>query len=225
MPENTSSSWTPNPGQTELALGEIHVWRAYLDCGEAVLRQFEATLSTDERARAARFYFPRDRNTFIATRGVLRELLGRYIKHPPADLEFDYSPRGKPFLRGQSLELPVEFNVSHSHGIALLAFAVGRRLGIDVELVRPDMANDGIADRFFPPKRLLNCVLYHRHCARKDFFYAGRVRRPISRQEAKDSSSRLKAFALRSHLDSLNGWRARIVTAGACTRSNLTRPM
>lgn len=155
MSDIASSSWDASSERIELAQDEIHVWRAYLDCEESVLRQFECTLSTDERSRAARFSFERERNTFVATRGVLRELLGRYLNFSPADLAFEYNSRGKPFLRAKQLALPVEFNVSHSHGVALLAFAVGRHLGIDVELVRPDLANDGIADRFFSPREVM----------------------------------------------------------------------
>ena len=146
--------WQPNPERLELAEDEIHVWRAYLDCDEVVLHQFEATLATDETARANRFVFPRDRNAFIATRGILRKLLGRYVSHSPARLEFDYSPRGKPFLRANQIERSIEFNVSHSHGLALLAFAAKRRLGVDVELVRPDFASDEIAQRYFSPQEL-----------------------------------------------------------------------
>jgi 4'-phosphopantetheinyl transferase len=148
-------SWKPRPNRLELAENEIHVWRASVECDETVLRQFEATLSSDEQARAERFVFPRDRNRFIAVRGILRELLGRYVSRPPADIEFDYGPQGKP---GLSINLPqrqVQFNVSHSHGVALLAFARGRQLGVDVELVRPDIAREQIAERYFSPQEVM----------------------------------------------------------------------
>ena len=81
-------------------------------------------------------FFHRDRSRFIATRGILRELLGGYVNLAPGHLEFDYGPQGKPTLRTALPQQSVQFNVSHSHGVALLAFSVGRRLGVDVELVR-----------------------------------------------------------------------------------------
>src|SRR5882724_1052650 len=139
--------WGPNPGQLELEEGEVHVWRAYLDRTEIVLHQFEATLSADEKARADRFVFRRDRNHFVGTRGILRELLGRYLSHTPAEFEFDYSSKGKPSLRAEFGKRSVQFNISHSHGLALLAFAVGRNLGVDVEFVRSSLASEEIADR------------------------------------------------------------------------------
>jgi len=150
-----SNPWALNPERLELGEGEIHVWRAYLDCEETLLAQFEATLAADEKARANRFFFQPDRYGYIATRGVLRELLGRYVNCSPANLEFAYSPLGKPSLRREGLERSVQFNVSHSHGLALLAFAAGRHLGIDVELVRPDFAGVEIAERYFSPQEVM----------------------------------------------------------------------
>src|SRR5439155_11953646 len=116
---------------------------------EAVLHRFETTLSSDEKARANRFHFLRDRNSFVAARGVLRELLAKYVDRGPRGLQFDYGPQGKPSLRANPEENSVQFNVSHSHGLALLAFARGRHLGVDVELIRPEFAVDEIADRYF----------------------------------------------------------------------------
>jgi len=147
--------WDLKPELVDLGDGEVHVWRAYLECEQTVLRRFEATLASDEKARANRFLFQRDRNSFMVTRGVLRELLGRYVNRPPAHLEFNYSPLGKPSLRAELTERPVQFSVSHSHGMALLAFAVGRHLGVDVELVRPDFSPEEIAGRYFSPREVM----------------------------------------------------------------------
>jgi 4'-phosphopantetheinyl transferase len=155
MPDFNPSTWAPSPERLELTDNEIHVWRAYLDCEETVLHQFEATLSSDEQARATRFSFRRDRNVFIVTRGILRELLGRYVTCSPVDVEFEYNPRGKPCLRAKSVALPVEFNVSHSRGVALLAFSVGRQVGIDLEFMQPDQATDEVAERYFSPREIV----------------------------------------------------------------------
>ncbi len=149
------NSWDLNPERLSLEADEVHLWRAHLDCNETVLGQLEATLASDEMARADRFVFRRHRNEFIATRGILRELLGRYIHRAAAHLEFDYGAQGKPALRPESSQESVQFNVSHSHGVALLAFALGRHVGVDVELVRPDFAGEKIAERFFSPQEVM----------------------------------------------------------------------
>jgi len=149
-----ANGWGSDPGPLELEGHEIHVWRAYLDCTEIVLHQFEATLSSDEKDRADRFVLRRDRNHFVGTRGILRDLLARYLGRSPKDLQFDYSVLGKPYLREKILEKSVQFNVSHSHALALLAFTVGRNLGVDVELVRSGFASEEIADRYFSPQEV-----------------------------------------------------------------------
>ncbi len=143
-----ANSWAEGPRRLDLGGGEIHVWRARLDCDESLLRRFEATLSSDEKSRAERFHFSRDRSGYIAGRGILRELLARYVNRSPAELEFDYGSKGKPFLPQENAMRSVEFNVSHSQGLALLAFAAGRNLGVDVEFVRPDVAATEIAERY-----------------------------------------------------------------------------
>jgi 4'-phosphopantetheinyl transferase len=147
-------SWEPSLDRLTLADGEVHVWRASLDCSESVLHRFEAALAADEKARAQRFVFQPDRNSYIAARGVLRELLGRYLSQGPSEIEFDYGAQGKPALRSGWSQSGVQFNVSHSHGLGLFAFAVARQVGVDVELVRPDFAGEKIAERFFSPQEV-----------------------------------------------------------------------
>ena len=147
-------SWEPSLDRLALADGEIHVWRAALDCSESVLHRFEAALAADEKARAQRFVFQPDRNSYIAARGVLRELLGKYLHRGPSEIEFDYGAQGKPALRSGWSQSGLQFNVSHSHGMALFAFAVARQVGVDVEMVRADFAGEKIAERFFSPQEV-----------------------------------------------------------------------
>ena len=58
-------------------------------------------LAADEKARAERFYFEKDRKHFIVARGVLRAILGRYLNRAPECLSFCYSSYGKPALAGE----------------------------------------------------------------------------------------------------------------------------
>jgi 4'-phosphopantetheinyl transferase len=111
--------------------------------------RLRGTLAEDERVRAARFHFEKDRCRFVAARGALRAILGRYLRVPPARLRFRYGPHGKPALAAEFAGSGLEFNVSHSHSLALLAVARGRALGVDVERLRADAAGREIAERFF----------------------------------------------------------------------------
>jgi 4'-phosphopantetheinyl transferase len=115
--------------------GEVHVWRAALSVPLAELSELREVLSPDERSRAARFRFPRDRDRFIAARALLRRLLARYTGERPERLRLTTGPFGKPRLDAQLGGGRVEFNMSHSGAVALYVFAEGRRVGIDVERV------------------------------------------------------------------------------------------
>jgi len=115
--------------------GEVHVWRAGLDLGETRRDVLASALSAEERERAVRFHFEHDRQRFQVARGVLRELLGRYLGLAPVGIELGRLPGGKPILQDRRTRL--RFNVSHSGGLALLAFTQGRELGVDLEAERP----------------------------------------------------------------------------------------
>jgi 4'-phosphopantetheinyl transferase len=123
-----------------------------------MLRHFEQTLVADEKFRAGRFYFERDRNDFIAARGILRDLLGRYLHCSPHSLLLAYSKHGKPSVLEVAATPTVQFNVSHSHGLALFAFSRSRPLGVDIERIRPDIAAEEIAERYFSPQEVVELL-------------------------------------------------------------------
>jgi 4'-phosphopantetheinyl transferase len=108
----------------------------------------------DVLARAALFYFARDREHFIVARGVLRAILGCYLNRTPESLSFCYGSHGKPALAGESDGDAIRFNVSHSHGVALYAVTRGREVGIDLERIRFDLPVVEIAERFFSKREV-----------------------------------------------------------------------
>jgi 4'-phosphopantetheinyl transferase len=128
---------------------EVHLWRVDLEAIGADEARWQKVLSSDESTRAARFHFARDRQHFVAARSWLRTILGGYLATDPSDLTFSYSKKEKPSLGQAFTASGVTFNVSHSGGIALLAFTRGREIGVDVEKVRRDFNLEGIARRFF----------------------------------------------------------------------------
>ena len=143
--------WSLPPEPLSLDRDEVHVWRALLDQTPSQIQSLFRNLDADERARAARFHFARDREHFIVGRGVLRSILGGYLNRPPECLSFRYNANGKPALAGDPDADTLRFSVSHSGEIALYAVAPGRDVGIDVERIRPDLGVAEIADRFFSP--------------------------------------------------------------------------
>ena len=77
---------------------EVHLWRVDLATVATEEQRWEQILSADERARATRFHFSRDRQYFTATRALLRTILANYVGSDPKELVFRYSDKGKPSL-------------------------------------------------------------------------------------------------------------------------------
>lgn len=146
--------WPAPPAHLPLPDDVIHVWRIFLDQPDEVIQRLAQTLALDERERAARFYFDRDRRRYIAGRGILRHLLGQYLGAPPERLQFRYGPHGKPALAEDFGEGRLHFNLSNSHQLALCAFAYDQELGIDLEHVHPLDDMDGVARHFFSAREV-----------------------------------------------------------------------
>ena len=146
-----TNNWIIPEKPTPLKLNEVHVWSAKLSCSQMQRERFYQTLSTDEKERSARFHFDKDRFDYIVGRGILRQLIGTYKKIDPSKIVFDYGKHGKPRITDalQTSGGQLEFNVSHSHGMALFAFAIDRELGVDIEQIRPLSDGHSIAERFF----------------------------------------------------------------------------
>jgi len=146
--------WHPPPARPVATGAEVHVWRFSLDLPLAHVERLAEALSEDEHARAGRFLFESDQRRFAVARGTLRAILGRYLGVPSGDLTFAYSSHGKPALPRGAAGSDLRFNVSHAGGLALVAVALGREVGIDIERVREDFATEEIAARVFSPAEL-----------------------------------------------------------------------
>lgn len=134
-----------------LAANEVHVWAAWLAVSGAALAKFAATLSVAEQERAARFHFEQHRRRFIAGRGLLRELLARYLQLESGRIEFAYGAAGKPMLATNASQTAVQFNLAHSEDLVLIAITRECPVGIDVEKVRPLKEAEELVARFFSP--------------------------------------------------------------------------
>ncbi len=139
--------------QLELGAEEVHLWRAELDHSQAVLEKLTKILSPDEAERADRFHFSCDRTRFIASRGILREILSRYLGCTPAQIDLSYESNGKPKLKPtQAIKLDLRFNLSHTRNAGLYAISRGKEVGVDIEWTPQIIPWEKIADAFFARK-------------------------------------------------------------------------
>jgi len=133
-------------------LGEVHVWQIQIPRLIPQLAELFTFLSVDEVRRAQRFHFQKDREQFGVVRGILRFTLAKYLKANPTDIRFQYNDHGKPYLPAEIGHKRIQFNVSHSSEMALIAITLKYEVGIDIERIRPDLAELKIARRFFAPE-------------------------------------------------------------------------
>jgi 4'-phosphopantetheinyl transferase len=131
--------------------GHVHVWRFALDPPAVILQSLEHELTPEEVRRADRFRTEALRRRFVTGRACLRRILGHYLDREPGSLEFVYGPHGKPALADDGGRFGIEFNLAHSHGVALCAVTPDRAIGVDLEGHRALETAEQIIRRFFSP--------------------------------------------------------------------------
>lgn len=134
-----------------LGADEVHLWRVRLDRPGAGDDMW-AVLSETERGRARRFFQEHHRRRFVAAHAGLRRILAGYVASPAAELRFTVGAHGKPSLAesGTSGRM-LEFNLSHSADLAVIAVAWERPVGVDLERWKREMNHLELAERFFSP--------------------------------------------------------------------------
>ena len=130
---------------------DVHVVQFPLD-SYGDMADLAPMVDDEERHRMARLVRESHRRRFMVAHALTRLVLGRCLQVSPASLRFGIGPHGKPRLTGARLDL--RFNLSHAGERALLAVAIGRELGVDIEKERRvDVL--GIARRYFSPSEYL----------------------------------------------------------------------
>ncbi|MFT4059908.1 MAG: 4'-phosphopantetheinyl transferase superfamily protein [Legionella sp.] len=124
-------------------------------------------LNGEEQARAERFYFSTHQRRFSTARATLRIILARYLNTKPERLEFSYNAHGKPKVINSAR---LQFNLSHTGDLAILAVGKGFPIGIDVEKYssRPyeGIAKNSFSEREYQdfmktPQPLKPAVFFH----------------------------------------------------------------
>jgi 4'-phosphopantetheinyl transferase len=148
----------------------VHIWRAALDEeGWPGSRE----LPLEERRRAEEFLRKGAGRRWVAARWALRRTLARYLDSPAARIELEVAEHGKPRLRDGSNGL--EFNLTHSGGLALVAVTERRQVGIDVEMIAPRENVLALAERALPAKDVA-AIRGADPAGQLDAFYAAWVR-------------------------------------------------
>jgi 4'-phosphopantetheinyl transferase len=168
----SAGSWRPRPHPPLGAL-DVHVWRIPLD-DDARAESYWSLLSEGERRRAVRFVRDVHRRRFVAAHGALRSILAGYIGAEPTALDFVSGEHGKPALRDVTGRPPLQFNLSHSDDLALVAIARAHAVGVDLERWSEGVEHLELAERFFSPgeRRALRALAHTPNLVEAGFFAA-----------------------------------------------------
>lgn len=126
------------------------VWLAELRDDPAIQSRLAPLLSPEEHTRLERLRLREDQQRFLVGRGLLRLLAGAHLGLPPEYIKLNHGPFGKPFMVPCPGAPTLQFNVSHSGKLVLLAFHPVHEVGVDVEQVRQAPDWEAVARRTFP---------------------------------------------------------------------------
>ncbi len=165
-PPQELQSWMLGSSRPAIKPGQVDIWRIPLEDARLDLEVLFENISSTEQDRAQRFRFPVHRQRFIQAHAGLRNVLSRYLGLPARRLEFNHNAYGKPELTLEDGGDWLSFNLSHSHSLALVAVSIKRALGVDIEQIRADLADEKIAQRFFSTREMADLHSLPEDCRR-----------------------------------------------------------
>ena len=225
--------WPPSAAEVPALEDSAHVWTVRLDDATVDFDRGRDLLSPEEQARAARFKFERDRRRYLVAHIALHDILRRYLPSEPAHLSFDIGANGKPRLAQALASRGVEFNLSHSNEMALLAVCDKREVGVDIEYVKEDFEFQEVAERFFTPREVTAMGGLPASLQRQAFFKCWTSKEAFLKAKGTGLSGALDEVEIAlttaeqvritadvpgwslSELDPIDGYEAALVIAGA----------
>ena len=127
----------------------VEAWTCELTRSRDDVAALADVLSPAEHARAARFGRPELRERYVVGRATLRFLLGQRLGVAPEAVVIDRGRRGRPLVAGAP---DLDFNVSHTRGVALFGITASGRIGVDIEHEARELNVTGVARKFMSPR-------------------------------------------------------------------------
>jgi 4'-phosphopantetheinyl transferase len=171
-PTKANYRWMRPTPNLRLLKNDVHVWRLGLDANPSRVRQLIKLLSSDEREKAGRFRFDKNKRRYVVAHAMLRIILGRfYLDVIPHKLEFRYGDYGKPYISDHLPGNKLYFNVATSHELGMYAVTRDDEIGIDVEFQREIPDADEIAAHYFSSGEIAALQSLPAETRREGFYY------------------------------------------------------
>jgi 4'-phosphopantetheinyl transferase len=117
--------------------------------------RFDELLSEEEKIKALKYKFAKDRSRYVISHGVLRLILAEYTGHDPCEIRYEYTRHGKPYLANVTADRVIHFSMSHTKEICCYLVSCKDEVGIDIEKVNDELNWYNIAKLYFSPAELL----------------------------------------------------------------------
>jgi 4'-phosphopantetheinyl transferase len=134
-----------------ISRSELHIWRINLDNVNYQPKHLISLLSSKEIERSKRFIFERDSYRYQVTHSMKRLIVANYLDCNPQCLCFESGSHGKPALTKLQNPLKIQFNISHSQDLILIAITIEDSVGIDIEYNDKKLLIENLSEAIFSP--------------------------------------------------------------------------
>ena len=136
----------PQPIPDTIKKGEIIILVFEIDSTQEKWSDYDTILSKSEKNKAHEFQHPDDRLSFTKCRSILRSTLSKWLNCDPNEINIIHRENGKSYLEHSKV---IEFNITHTKGLAAIAFSIDSEIGIDVENLNREINLDQVAKKVF----------------------------------------------------------------------------
>lgn len=132
-----------------LPANALHIWHIAADTTLQCEAADFSVLDRAEQARAERIKGDQAKQQFIRIHAAVRRILSSYLDILPEQLRLSTTELNKPILEPGRYAKDIRFNLSHSGAEAVLAVALGRDIGVDLERVKIERKILPLSQRYF----------------------------------------------------------------------------
>ena len=180
----------------------VDIWEIQVESFANRLDSCLMELPEEERTRASRFLFEKDRRVFAVTRWSLRRILSKVIGQDMASIKLSVDALGRPYVEGRP---DLDFNISHSGQLSVISLSRESRIGVDVEIVVAKENLLEIAKRVFSPEEVGFIQESYSKTERMILFYRlWTLKEALIKADGRGFSLKTTSFSLANVID--GGW-------------------
>ena len=117
--------------QIKLMQEEVHIWCIRWKEVIPVFEYYQLMLDQKEKEKMEEYYFYEDRMRYVAGKVITKLVLIQYLEEE--EISFLSHKFGKPYYKSISGKQDIEFNISHSGEMILVAFSRDAKIGVDIQ--------------------------------------------------------------------------------------------